>query len=153
MLLCIVVTAAACVQPLADLAHTFGDADDATRLVEVRALLHGRPWFDLVEPRFAPPMGLNVHWSRLVDAPIALLLSVFSFLFGTQTGELLMRSFWPVAVFAPAAWCWIKIAERLGGSAAMWAAAVWRRSVVRCFRSSSRDGSIITTCRSRSSPA
>src|SRR5512144_1087088 len=72
LLLCAAVTAAACIQPLGMVAHTFGDADDAARLVEVRALLHGRQWFDLVEPRFAPPMGLDVHWSRLIDAPIAI---------------------------------------------------------------------------------
>ncbi|HWA23780.1 MAG TPA: hypothetical protein VG735_15405 [Caulobacterales bacterium] len=123
LLLCMAVAAAACIQPVAGLAHSYGDADDATRLVEVRALLHGRGWFDLVEPRFAPPLGLDVHWSRLVDAPIALLLGVFSFLFGSPAGEILTRAIWPVAVFAPAAFCWIRIAGRLGGTAAMWAAA------------------------------
>lgn len=124
LLLCLVVTAVACIQPISALAGSFGDADDATRLVEVRALLRGRGWFDLVEPRFAPPMGLDLHWSRLIDAPIAILLTVFSFLFGPTTGEIITRTIWPVATFVPAAFCWTKIAERLGGSAAMWAAAV-----------------------------
>ena len=41
----------------ANTALTLGDSDDAMRLVEVRALLDGRGWFDLHEPRIAPPTG------------------------------------------------------------------------------------------------
>ncbi len=48
------------------------DTDDAMRLVQVRDLLAGQGWFDLSQHRHAgaPPM----HWSRLVDAPIAALI-------------------------------------------------------------------------------
>lgn len=122
--LCLIVAIAASIQPLRDLAITLGDTDDAMRLVEARALLHGRGWWDLIEPRMAPPEGLAVHWSRLVDAPIAALLGIFTTLFGTQTGETIVRTVWPLLLFAPAAWAWLRIAKRLGGEIAMWTAAV-----------------------------
>jgi hypothetical protein len=47
------------------------DVDDTVRLIQVRALLHGQDWFDLTLRRIAPPEGVPMHWSRLVDLPIA----------------------------------------------------------------------------------
>lgn len=123
LLLCLVVALAACIRPFGEFMRSLGDTDDAMRLVEARALLEGRAWWDLIEPRLAPPGGLAVHWSRLVDAPIALMLGVFSFVFGAAWGETLTRALWPLLLFAPAAWLWIRSAERLGGEIAMWVAA------------------------------
>jgi hypothetical protein len=49
-----------------------GDTDDNLRMMQVRAwLLGGQDWYDLRQYRLNPPDGLNVHWSRLVDLPIA----------------------------------------------------------------------------------
>jgi hypothetical protein len=48
------------------------DTDDAMRLVQVLDLLGGQGWFDKVQHRFMPPAGVASHWSRLVDAPLAL---------------------------------------------------------------------------------
>jgi len=48
-----------------------GDTDDNMRIMQVRALLHGQGWFDLRQYRMNPPWGANIHWSRLVDLPIA----------------------------------------------------------------------------------
>src|SRR5437868_5250384 len=48
-----------------------GDTDDNMRIMQVRALLHGQGWFDLRQYRMNPPYGANIHWSRLVDLPIA----------------------------------------------------------------------------------
>ncbi|HEY7959388.1 MAG TPA: AcrB/AcrD/AcrF family protein [Sphingomicrobium sp.] len=48
-----------------------GDTDDNMRIMQVRALLHGQGWFDLRQYRMNPPFGANIHWSRLVDLPIA----------------------------------------------------------------------------------
>src|ERR1700733_1318490 len=47
------------------------DTDDATRLVQVHDFLAGQGWFDLTQYRIDPPDGLLMHWSRLVDVPIA----------------------------------------------------------------------------------
>ena len=47
------------------------DTDDNLRMSQVRALLAGQDWFDLRQYRLNPPVGANIHWSRLVDLPIA----------------------------------------------------------------------------------
>ncbi len=47
------------------------DTDDNLRMSQVRALLGGQDWFDLRQYRLNPPYGANIHWSRLVDLPIA----------------------------------------------------------------------------------
>jgi hypothetical protein len=53
-------------------ALALGDTDDNLRLAQVRAWLGGQGWFDLTQHRFDPAHGgANIHWSRLVDLPIA----------------------------------------------------------------------------------
>ena len=47
------------------------DTDDNMRMSQVRALLHGQDWFDLRQYKMNWPYGINIHWSRLVDLPIA----------------------------------------------------------------------------------
>ncbi len=60
-----------------------GDTDDNMRMMQVRGLLHGQGWFDLRQHRLSPPVGANIHWSRLVDLPIAgLILALRPFLGG-----------------------------------------------------------------------
>jgi hypothetical protein len=49
------------------------DTDDNMRMSQVRALLNGQGWYDLRQYRMNPPVGFNMHWSRLVDLPIAAL--------------------------------------------------------------------------------
>jgi MFS family permease len=51
-----------------------GDTDDNMRMMQVRALLHGQGWFDLRQYRLNRPFGANIHWSRLVDLPIAAII-------------------------------------------------------------------------------
>ena len=51
-----------------------GDTDDNMRIMQVRALLAGQDWFDLRQYRLNPPPGLDIHWSRLVDLPIAAII-------------------------------------------------------------------------------
>ncbi len=52
----------------------FDDPDDFLRLQQVRDFLNGQSWFDLTQHRIAPPDGLAMHWSRLVDLPILAVL-------------------------------------------------------------------------------
>ena len=59
------------------------DTDDNMRIMQVRALLHGQGWYDLRNYRMNPPFGASIHWSRLVDLPIAgLILALRPFLGG-----------------------------------------------------------------------
>ena len=50
---------------------SLGDTDDNMRLMQVRAWLNGQGWYDLRQYRLNPPAGFDIHWSRLVDLPIA----------------------------------------------------------------------------------
>ena len=60
-----------------------GDTDDNMRMMQVRGLLHGQGWYDLRQHHLNPPAGANIHWSRLVDLPIAgLVLALRPFLGG-----------------------------------------------------------------------
>jgi len=56
-------------------AFALGDTDDNLRLAQVRAWMGGQGWYDLVQHRFDPLHGGgNIHWSRLVDLPIAAII-------------------------------------------------------------------------------
>ena len=63
------------------------DTDDNMRMMQVRGLLHGQAWFDLRQYRLNPPLGANIHWSRLVDLPIAGLILLLRPLLGGPEAE------------------------------------------------------------------
>jgi hypothetical protein len=98
-----------------------GDTDDALRLVSVRELLAGAPWFDTTLPRMGAPEPLISHWSRLIDAPLALLLAILTPLTGAGTAELVMRAAWPLLLYAALA---IIVAREANRQAGPWAAAI-----------------------------
>jgi hypothetical protein len=52
----------------------FTDNDDVMRMVTATDLADGQGWQDKLEHRDNAPYGTPMHWSRLVDAPIAGLL-------------------------------------------------------------------------------
>ena len=56
---------------------SLGDTDDNMRLMQVRAWLGGQGWYDLRQYRLNPPAGFDIHWSRIVDLPIAGLILFF----------------------------------------------------------------------------
>ena len=62
-----------------------GDTDDNLRMMQVRGLLSGQDWFDLRQYRLDPPDGANIHWSRIVDLPIAgIKLALLPFMSGAM---------------------------------------------------------------------
>ena len=63
------------------------DTDDNMRMMQVRALLQGQGWFDLRQYRLDPPYGANIHWSRLVDLPIAAIMLVLRPILGGPLAE------------------------------------------------------------------
>ncbi len=64
-----------------------GDTDDNLRIAEVNAWLHGQGWYDLRQYRLDPPLGGNIHWSRLVDLPIAGIILLLKPLTGFALAE------------------------------------------------------------------
>ncbi len=67
--------------------------DDLTRLSEVRDLMAGHGWYDTTQYRYNAPVGQFIHWSRLIDVPIAGLV-------------LLLRPFLGAEADIAAAWVW-----------------------------------------------
>ena len=67
---------------------TLGDTDDNMRLMQVRALLAGQGWYDLRQYRMDPALGgFDIHWSRIVDLPIAGLILLLKPFLGTAAAE------------------------------------------------------------------
>lgn len=105
-------------------AASLGDTDDATRLVLVRGLLNGTGWFDQHVTRFQPPLGVTMHWSRLLDGGIAAFNASLRLFTSAARAEMLTRLLWPLLWIFPAALASLFIARRFGGGAAVFAGAV-----------------------------
>jgi hypothetical protein len=73
----------------------FRDTDDAMRMVQVRDLMAGQSWYDMVAHRLDPPQGLLSHWSRIVDTPLVLLVKAFGLLLPYEAAERAARIAFP----------------------------------------------------------
>lgn len=80
--------------------------DDYMRLLEVRDLLAGQPWFDVTQYRIDPPHGASMHWSRLVDLPLAAVAAL--------AGETAALTIVPLLYLLPALFALRAIMLRLG---------------------------------------
>ena len=78
----------------------FGDTDDAMRMVQVRDLMAGQSWFDMNAHRLAPPDGSFMHWSRVVDVPLVVLMKLFGVVFAPAQAEALTRLAFPLIMLA-----------------------------------------------------
>ena len=76
--------------------------DDAMRLVQVRDLISGQGWFDLFQYRLDPPAGILMHWSRIIDAPLAAIILLLRPLIGMQGAEAAILFLWPLLLLAAA---------------------------------------------------
>jgi hypothetical protein len=101
-----------------------GDPDALVRLAQVRDLLAGAPWFDTTQPRLGAPDGVALHWSRLVDAPVAALLLLFGAFLPPSIAEVLAVSAWPAILFAGWLAGVVAVTTRLAGREAAWVAAL-----------------------------
>lgn len=102
-----------------------GDNDSLLRLVEVRDLIAGQGWFDLHQYRMGPAGGFVMHWSRLVDAPIAGLVLLGTALSGSAAaGETFALVVWPTLMLALALFLLMRITRAIAGDDAPFPAAV-----------------------------
>ena len=90
----------------------FFDPDDFMRLVQVRDLVSGQHWFDLTQYRLNPPQGTPMHWSRLVDAPLALVIVVLTPLLGSYNAETVALVLVPMVTLG----CVMGLVMRIAGS-------------------------------------
>ncbi|MEP9386948.1 GtrA family protein [Mesorhizobium sp. KR9-304] len=96
------------------------DNDSLLRLVEVRDLIAGQGWFDLHQYRMGTGGGLLMHWSRLVDAPIAAIVLAVAAVTGSQAvGEIAALVVWPIALYAVALYLLLRIGRLVAGDEAM----------------------------------
>ncbi|RWC56539.1 GtrA family protein [Mesorhizobium sp.] len=97
-----------------------GDNDNLLRLVEVRDLLAGQGWFDLHQYRMGLEGGFVMHWSRLVDAPIAAIVLAVSKLTGNTTlAENVAQVAWPALLFGLTMVFIIRTARGFAGNGAV----------------------------------
>lgn len=78
------------------------DPDDYMRLLEVRDLLNGQAWFDVTQYRMGPPDGASMHWSRLIDLPLAGLILLFGTVLPRAQAELAAMALVPLLWLLPA---------------------------------------------------
>ncbi|HEY0164470.1 MAG TPA: AcrB/AcrD/AcrF family protein [Sphingomicrobium sp.] len=94
-------------------AFTLIDTDDNMRMSQVRALLAGQDWFDLRQHRLSPPVGADMHWSRLVDLPLAGLILFFRLFTSGAEAERLAITIAPLLPYALLLFSVALIARRL----------------------------------------
>ena len=73
--------------------------DDFLRLHQVQNWMAGQGWYDLSASRMFPPNGADIHWSRLVDVPIATLIWLLDLVFETETATRIATILWPTLLF------------------------------------------------------
>ena len=105
------------------LSDGYGDTDDAMRLVLARQLLHGRGWWDQKQMLLQPPLGVYLHWSRLLDGGLALMQRVFAWFVSWNDAEAATRLIWPLLWILPAVTAGLLVTRKLGEetSARHWA--------------------------------
>lgn len=97
-------------------ARTLPDTDDAMRLLEVRDWLAGQGWFDVAQHRLNGG-DFPMHWSRLVDLPLAAMILPLRPLLGAAAAEHVALVVVPLLTLLAALALVASIARRLGGEA------------------------------------
>jgi len=100
------------VRDAAAVTRTLGDTDDAMRMVLVRGLLSGQGWWSQHLLRLQPPVGLYMHWSRLLDGGIAALDWTLARFLPQGEAEWVTRFVWPLLWIFPAALSALIISDR-----------------------------------------
>jgi hypothetical protein len=95
-----------------------GDPDDQLRMVEVRDWLAGQNWFDVSQHRMNVPDHGPMHWSRLVDIPLALVMLIFRPFFGIAGAELAAAVIVPMLTYGAVLYLIANITRQLFGKGA-----------------------------------
>lgn len=92
---------------------SLGDTDDNMRYLQVRDWLNGQSWWDLRQHRMNPPTGANIHWSRLVDLPLAGLMLLFRLFMAPGAADRLACGVAPLIPLLPLMLALAFVARRL----------------------------------------
>ncbi|OYY69435.1 MAG: hypothetical protein B7Y00_00100 [Sphingomonadales bacterium 17-56-6] len=94
------------------------DPDDQLRLVQLRDFLNGQGWFDNRQYRLSPPEGAPMHWSRLIELPLAVLVLLSAPLVGQVQAETVASIVVPLFLFGGIILLLSHIASHIGGPVA-----------------------------------
>jgi hypothetical protein len=94
------------------------DPDDQLRMVQLRDFLAGQSWFDTTQYRMNPPEGAPMHWSRLIELPLAAIVLVLTPLLGASRAEMVAGVAIPLLCLGGIAFLLARIAEQIGSRAA-----------------------------------
>ena len=102
----------------------FRDPDDAMRLQQVRDWIGGQAFHDVSQHRVNPPLGGPMHWSRIVDIPIAAMILLLRPLLGAHLAEVAACSLVPLLLLGSLAAALYAAAIRIAGKPVALLAAV-----------------------------
>ena len=94
------------------------DPDDQLRLVQLRDFLGGQSWFDTTQYRMNAPEGAPMHWSRLVELPLALVVLLMTPVFRQASAEMIAGAIVPLMLLGGTAYILGHIATRLANAEA-----------------------------------
>lgn len=98
------------------------DPDDQLRLVQLRDFLGGQSWFDTRQYRMNAPDGAPMHWSRLIELPLALIVVLMTPLLGTARAEMAAGIIVPLFCLGGITFLLAQIAGKIAGRPAAIAA-------------------------------
>ncbi len=84
------------------------DPDDQLRLVQLRDFMGGQSWFDTTQYRLNAPDGSPMHWSRLIELPLAFFVLIFRPLFGQPVAEMISGTVVPLLLLG---WIMVMLAR------------------------------------------
>lgn len=93
----------------------FRDPDDAMRLQQVRDWIGGQAFHDISQHRVNPPLGGPMHWSRIVDMPIAALILLLRPLLGSGLAETVACALVPLLLLGSLAGAIFHATRRIAG--------------------------------------
>ncbi|MBJ3785861.1 hypothetical protein [Devosia sediminis] len=93
----------------------FLDTDDAMRMVVATDFLHGQGWYDLVQHRLNTPYGAEIHWSRLLDLPLAGLVYLASLFVDLHSAQTVTGAIWPLLLLGVLLWLSARVTLELVG--------------------------------------
>lgn len=93
----------------------FRDPDDAMRLQQVRDWLGGQAFRDVSQHRVNPPVGGPMHWSRIVDMPIAALILLLRPVLDAGLAEKIACAVAPLLLLGGLTMTLFLAARRIGG--------------------------------------
>ena len=100
------------------------DPDDQLRLVQLRDFLNGQSWFDNRQYRLNPPDGAPMHWSRLIELPLAAITLLLTPMFGQTVAEIAASAAVPLLLFGAIIMLLARTAGHVAGKTAAISAAI-----------------------------